>query len=62
MEGGVVLVSGYMRRQMFNMKCPRKVESDRPLGQVMDCLVGIIQRDVIGARENQETWIPLSLS
>ena len=33
----------------MNLKLPRKVESDRSLGQVMKCLVGRLQRDNIGS-------------
>ena len=32
-----------------DMKCPRKVESVRYLVQVMECLVGRLHRDIIGA-------------
>ena len=32
----------------MNLKYPRNVESDVPLGQVMEFLVGTIQRYIIG--------------
>ena len=43
-----VLGSGSLRRKMVNLKYPRKVESDVSLGQVMEFLVGTIQRYIIG--------------
>ena len=43
-----VLGSGSLRRKMVNLKYPRNVESDVPLGQVMEFLVGTIQRYIIG--------------
>ena len=36
-------------RQMLDLKCPRKVESDGYLGQVMECLVGRLDMDILGA-------------
>ena len=35
--------------EMVNLKFPRKVESDIPLGQVMECLVGRLQRGILGS-------------
>ena len=53
MEGGGVIVSGYLIRKMVNIQFTRKVESDRYLGQVMECLFGILQRDIIVALGHQ---------
>ena len=45
-------------RKMVNLQFPRKVESDIYLGQVMECLFGRLQRDIIVAWAHQEIWIP----
>ena len=46
---GLILGSGDMWREMVNLKCPSKVESYESLGQVMDCLVGRLHRNIIEA-------------
>ena len=35
--------------EMVNLNCPSKVKSIKSLGQVMECLVGKTQRDILGA-------------
>ena len=47
MVGGVI-GSGTMMRQKVNMKFPRKVESDRYFGRLMDCMVCRLQRYILG--------------
>ena len=44
MEGGGVLESGDLMRKMMNLQFPSNIESDRSLGQDMECLVGRIHR------------------
>ena len=34
--------------KMFNLKCTSKVESDRYLGQVIECMVGRPRRYILG--------------
>ena len=58
MEGGAVLGSGDMTRQKKSLKCPRKVELEGYLGQMMEGLVGRIQREILVAQGTPETWIP----
>ena len=53
-----LLDNGALTKQMVNLKCSRKVKSDGCLGQVIECLVGRLQRDILGALGHQETWIP----
>ena len=53
MEVGGVLGSEVLRRQMVNIKCLRKVESDGYLVKTMEFLVGRLKRDIIGALGNQ---------
>ena len=47
MEGGGVIVSGYLIRKMVSLKCPRKVELDGSFGKIMGGLVVITQRYII---------------
>ena len=47
--------------QKVNMKCTRKVESVRYLDQVMEFLVGRLQKDIIVALGKRETWIHMGV-
>ena len=44
-----VIGSGYLVRQMVILKCPSKFELDISLDRMVECLVGRLQRDIIGA-------------
>ena len=46
-----------LMRQMFSLKCPRKVESEVYLGHIFEGMVGRLQRNNLGALGQQKTCI-----